>query len=67
MKKAGVVSKPDKRKPYPKPSYAQLPAEQARSFLLERANRGHKGAKEMLELMFPDANNSRRNAARSSA
>lgn len=55
------------RKPYPKPSYTQLPAEEARIFLREHANRGQQGAKEMLELMFPKAKDSRGIAARSAA
>ena len=55
MRDVSNVSKTDSRKPYPKPSYTQLAAEQAKSFLVERANRGRQAAKEMLELMFPDA------------
>lgn len=59
--------KTESRKPYPKPSYTQMPAEEARIFLLEHANRGQQGAKEMLELIFPNAKDSSGIAARSAA
>jgi hypothetical protein len=65
VQNASNVSKADSRKPYPKPSYTQLPAEQARAFLLERANGGHQGAREMLELMFAEAKDSSGSAAKS--
>jgi hypothetical protein len=55
MQNASNVSKTDTRKPYSKPLFTQMSKEEARTFLLERANRGQQGAREMLELMFPDA------------
>ena len=41
------------RKPYEKPTLAELTPEQAKLKLVNLANRGDKGAKEFLEKMFP--------------
>ncbi len=59
MQNSSNVNQTKSRKPYVKPSYTRMPAEQARAFLLERANQGQQEAKEMLELMFPSVKGSK--------
>ena len=67
MQNASNASKTNTRKPYPEPSFTQLPTKPARTFLLEHANRGHQGAREMLELMFLSAKDSKGSARQSAA
>jgi hypothetical protein len=44
----------ERRKPYEKPTATQLTKEEAKRKLIEHARRGDQGAKEMLEMMFPE-------------
>ena len=43
------------RKPYEKPTATKLTPEQAKLKLLDAANRGDQGAKDLLEMMSPEA------------
>jgi hypothetical protein len=47
-------NKQERRKPYQKPTATQLSKEDAKRKLIEHARRGDQGAKEMLEMMFPE-------------
>jgi len=42
------------RKPYEKPTATKLTPEQAKLKLLDAANRGDQGAKDLLEMMSPE-------------
>lgn len=42
------------RKPYEKPTATKLTPEQAKLKLLGHASTGHEGAKDLLEMMFPE-------------
>ena len=44
-----------KRKPYEKPTVTKLTPEQAKPKLLAHAMKGDEGARELLELIFPNA------------
>lgn len=48
------MKKEKRRKPYEKPTATQLTTEEAKRKLLEYARRGDRGAKEILEIMFPE-------------
>jgi hypothetical protein len=48
------------RKPYQKPSFKKLTPEQAKLTLLGHATMGHKGSMDLLELMFKDMKNKKR-------
>jgi hypothetical protein len=45
----------NKRKPYEKPTVTTLTPEQAKPKLLAHAMKGDEGARELLELIFPNA------------
>jgi hypothetical protein len=42
------------RKPYEKPTVTKLTPEEAKFKLIDHASRGDQGAKDMLEMMFPE-------------
>lgn len=42
------------RKPYEKPTATKLTSEEAKLKLVDHASRGDPGAKDMLEMMFPE-------------
>jgi len=42
------------RKPYEKPTATRLTSEEAKLKLVDHASRGDQGAKEILEMMFPE-------------
>lgn len=42
------------RKPYEKPTVTKMKPEEAKLKLIDLANKGEEGAKEMLEMMFPE-------------
>jgi hypothetical protein len=49
-----MESSPKARKPYERPTVTKLTPEQAKLKLLGHASMGNQGAKDLLELMFPD-------------
>ncbi len=55
------------RKPYVKPTATQLTREQAKLKLLGHATVGDQGAKELLEMMFPEVPQKESNAKKKSA
>lgn len=59
MPRASDANTTNKRKPYKKPAARQLSAEQARIILREHANKGHQGARELLELISPGSRDSK--------
>ena len=42
------------RKPYEKPTATRLTSEEAKLKLVDHASRGNQGAKDILEMMFPE-------------
>jgi len=55
MGKANGGKQAKTRKPYEKPTVTKLTPEQAKPKLFGHASMGDQGAKDLLELMFPDA------------
>jgi len=55
MQKSSEMNQANTRKPYEKPTFKKHTPEEAKLLLNSRAMQGDQGAKELLELMFPDA------------
>jgi hypothetical protein len=62
-----VESSPKARKAYERPTVTKLTPEQAKLKLLGHASTGSQGAKDLLELMFPDAPSKDSKAKKNSA
>ena len=50
----GPPKKEQRRKPYEKPTATRLTVEEAKLKLVDHASRGDHGAKDILEMMFPE-------------
>lgn len=54
MKNQNAGRKNKARKPYEKPTLTPLTPEEAKLKLIDGASRGEQGAKDILEIMFPE-------------
>ena len=54
MGTAGPPKKEKRRKPYEKPTATRLTSAEAKLKLVDHAIRGDQGAKDILEMMFPE-------------
>lgn len=49
-----ILKKETHRKPYQKPTATKLTAEEAKLKLIDHARRGDEGARDLLEMAFPE-------------
>jgi len=54
METPGPPKKEKRRKPYEKPTVRRLTSEEAKLKLVDHASRGDQGAKDLLEMKFPE-------------